>query len=122
MSNKFFKEFQGFNPDELVAYSNDPMDVQNVNVDSDATIQRGMLLASPTFFGTYHLATAADVGKVLRIARDDFTADSDCHVTQVYSSGRFHREKIITADSDTAPVELFESDLRRQDIRLTALK
>lgn len=112
----------GIKRDDLFSMSDQvPVFVRNVEIASDTTVQRGELLAATDPQGEYHLANATDAAANNRwygIAVEDFEADSDHTVTQCYLSGIFHEEKIITASSDTAPVKLFELELRRQHIWL----
>lgn len=113
--------FPGIEHDDLQAMSEQvPVFVRNVEIAEDAEIKRGMLMAATDPRGEYHLATAADAAgnSFFGIAIDDYKADSDHTITQCYISGIFHEEKIITADSDTAPIKLFELELRRQNIWL----
>ena len=97
-----------------------PVETKNVKVASDAVVTRGNILASATDDGTYSLATAADVGKSLVIAAENFIADSDNTVTTAYSAGKFNRNR-LTADTDTT-IATLETELRRQNIILTSLK
>lgn len=97
-----------------------PVETKNVTVASDTNIFRGSILASATDAGTYSLATAADTGKSLVIAAEDFVADSDNTVTTAYSAGKFNRERLI-ADTDTT-ITALETELRRQNIILTSIK
>lgn len=118
--------FPGIEHDDLQAMSEQvPVFVRNVEISSDTTISRGMLMAATDPRGEYHLANATDAAANNRfygIAIDDYKADSDHTITQCYISGIFHEEKIITADSDTAPIKLFELELRKQHIWLRKIQ
>ena len=116
---RFFGTRDGIKRDELMGGADGiPVSIRNVEVSSDTTIQRGMLLASATTFGVFAPATNSDTSKVLVIAEKDFTADSDLHVTQAYTSGKFNREKIILDGN----IDDFENELRKQNIILTSIK
>lgn len=116
---RFFGTRDGIKRDELMGGADGiPVSIRNVEVSSDTTIQRGMLLASATTFGVFAPATSSDTSKVLVIAEKDFTADSDLHVTQAYTSGKFNREKIILDGN----IDDFENELRKQNIILTSIK
>lgn len=121
-NGKYYGSWDGITRDELEAAGDGiPKFIRNIDVGSDTVVQRGMLMAATTPTGTYSLATAADTNKFLVIARDDFEADSDHTICQAFTMGRFHSNKIITASSDTAPVSLFEAELRKQGIHLVEL-
>lgn len=113
-------DFDGVKRDELFAGPEIDVSVWNVKVGSDATITRGMILAGDTINGTFAQATSSDTGKVLCIAADNFTADSDSTVTRAYGSGKFHREKLILPDGEN--VSTFEEPLRKVNIILAKLK
>ena len=112
----------GIKRDDLLSMSDQvPVFIRNIEIGTDTTVTRGMLMAATDPQGEYHLATASDAtlsNAFFGIAVNDYQADSDHSVTQCYISGIFHDSKIITADSDTAPVKLFELELRRQGIWL----
>lgn len=93
--------------------------IRNVTVAEDAEIKRGMILAADKTFGTYHLATASDVDKVLAVARDNFKASEGNVVTSAYTSGVFNRERLILAEG--ADIDDFEESLRKVDIHLTSI-
>lgn len=106
--------------DDLQAMSEQvPVFVRNIEIPSGTTVHRGELMATTDPRGDYHLATAADAtaGNVFfGIIINDFEADDDHTVTQIYISGIFHEEKIILADG--AKIADFELELRRQNIWL----
>ena len=116
----------GIKRDDLFSMSDQvPVFVRNIEIASDTTVTRGMLMAATDPQGEYHLATATDAtlgNAFFGIAVEDYQADSDHTVTQCYISGVFHDSKIITASSDTAPVKLFELELRRQHIWLRKIQ
>ena len=122
MSDKYSGEFKGFNPDELIGDTYEPLTVQNVKVGTTAEIKRGELLAGASATDTFKTATAADTSKVLVIARENFVADSECFVTSAYSNGVFNREKLVTGTSDTTVIDALELEMRRQGLRLTGLR
>lgn len=118
--------FPGITHDDLQSMVESlPVFVRNVEIASDTTIHRGDLLCATNPRGEYHLANATDAAATNRwygIAIDDYAADAEHYTTQIYISGVFHEEKINTASSDTAPISLFELELRRQMIYLRSLK
>lgn len=120
-NNRFFGTFKNIQPrDELFGGDDGiPVSKRNIDVAANATIERGMLLASATTFGTFAPAAATDTGKVYLIAAEDFTADSDHTVTQAYVSGKFNREKIKLDNS--LNIDDFEETLRRANIHLTSI-
>lgn len=99
-----------------------PIPIRNIEVGSDTVVYRGDLMAAATPAGVYSLATASDTGKYFVIARDNFTASSDSTITQAYTSGEFHAEKIRTSATDTSVLDALELELRRQNIHLTHIK
>ncbi len=118
---RFFGTRDGIKRDELMGGADGiPVSIRNIEVSTDTTIQRGMLLASATTFGVFAPATSSDTSKVLVIAENDFVADSDHTVTQAFTSGKFNREKIILDES--LNIDDFEVELRRQNIILTSIK
>ena len=117
---RFFGQHDGIKRDELCGGADAiPMSIRNIEVASDTTIQRGMLLGSPTTFGVFSQPADSDTSKVFVIAKEDFTANSDLKVTQAFSSGKFNREKIILDES--LNIDDFENELRRQNIILTSI-
>ena len=116
----FFSVHEGVARDELMGGADGiPVSIRNIEVASDTTIQRGMLLCSPSTFGVFSQPADSDTSKVFVIAEKDFTADSDLKVTQAFSSGKFNREKIILDES--LNIDDFENELRRQNIILTSI-
>ncbi len=122
MSDKYCGEFKGFNPDELIGDTYEPIITRNIEVGSNAEVKRGELLAASTPTGVYQTATAADTAKFLVVARDNFTADSDCKITTAYTSGVFNRERLVTGSTGTTVVDALEFSLRQQNIFLTGLR
>ncbi len=123
MGNYFFTT-SGIQRDELQAGSEIPVDIWNINVGASAVIERGMLLGASSIDGTFDVVgSASDLNKVFVIARDDFIAggESAC-VTQAYSSGVFHREKIKLGGDSTLTTLPFENALRMQGIHLRHLE
>ena len=118
--SKYFGTFKDIQPrDELFGGGDGiPVSKRNIEVGSDTTIQRGMLLGSAESFGTFSAASSDSA--VLVIAAEDFVADSDHTVTQAYTSGKFNREKIKL--SAGLNIDSFEEVLRREDIILTSIK
>ena len=120
MMGNFYGEFKNtVTRDELQAAGDGiPIFTRNFEVASDCTVQRGMLMAAATPTGVYSLATAADKDKYFVIAREDFEPDAEHLITQGYSMGRFHSNKIITASTDTSVLDALQLELRRQNIHL----
>lgn len=116
---RFFGKRDGIVRDELCGGAEQLMSIRNIEVASDTTIQRGMLLGSATTFGVFAPATDTST-KVFVIAEKDFTADSDHTVTQAYTSGKFNREKIVLDES--LNIDDFEEQLRKVNIILTTIK
>lgn len=118
---KFFGTRDGIKRDELCGGADGiPMSIRNIEVGSDTTIQRGMLLSSATTFGVFAPVADTDTSKVFVIAEKDFQADSDHTVTQAYTSGKFNREKIILDES--LNIDNYEETLRKENIILTSIK
>ena len=121
--SKYYNEVSGVERDELQAGTAYPVDVWNVNVGASAVIERGMLLAANGLTGTWsQVAASTDATKIMGIATTDFTADADHTVTQVYAGGTFNREKIILGGASTLTVDVFEPELRKQNIHLRHLR
>ena len=101
--------------DELLAGPEESTMLVNVEVDSGTALLRGTILAGEVG-GKYAPVTSADTAKDLVIVAEDF--ESDATAVSAYSAGKFHREKLIHE------VELkdFETEMRRQNLILTALK
>ena len=117
---RFFGVRDGIKRDELCGGAEQLMSIRNIEVASDTSIQRGMLLSSDSTFGIFSQPTDSDTSKVFVIAEKDFTADSDSQVTQVYTSGKFNREKIIL--NEGLNIDDFEEVLRKENIILTSIK
>ena len=122
MPKKYFGSFKLDNRDELVGDTYKELIRFNINVSSDTTLQRGMLLSADSFEGNFKLVDSTDTGKVFAVALDNFTADSDNTVTQAYTSGVFNREKIITAATDSSILNALTPELRKQNIHFTSIK
>ena len=116
---RFFGQHDGIKRDELCGGAEQLMSIRNIEVASDTTIQRGMLLSSATTFGVFEPADS-DTAKVFVVAEKDFTADSDHTVTQAYTSGKFNREKILL--NEGLNIDDYEEPLRKVDIYLTSIK
>ena len=119
MSNKYcFNVNMGQEWDDLFAGPEIKVMNRNVKVANDAKIERGMLLADNG--GVATPVTASDTDKPLFIASEDFEAGSDTGVvTMVYTSGRFHRDKIKVGEG--VDINDFEEPLRKVNIELTGL-
>ena len=119
MSNKYcFNVDMGQEWDDLFAGPEIKVMNRNVKVANDAKIERGMLLAENG--GIAAPATAADTDTTLFIASENFEAGSDTGVvTMVYTSGRFHRDKIKVGEG--VDINNFEEPLRKVNIELTGL-
>ena len=115
---KYFEEYKGNrHADELVAGLEDVM-LENVQVTGEA--ERGTILCSDNA-GVYSaVSVAADAGKALAIAYEDFDAGTDATVATVYTSGKFHANKLKTGGE--VDVEDFKESLRRDNILLTTLQ
>jgi len=120
---EFLKQFNDcIKKDELIGGLSE-IQINNINVASDTTLQRGDLLAADNFQATFKLAAASDTSKAFAVAFKDFEASKDKTVTQAYVRGTFNREKLKVASSDTASVlATLEPALMRQEIFLTALR
>lgn len=117
---RFFGQHSGIVRDELCGGADAiPMSIRNIEVASDTTIQRGMLLGASSTFGVFAPVTDTST-KVFVIAEKDFTADSDHTVTQAYTSGKFNREKIVLDES--LNIDDFEEQLRKVNVILTTIK
>lgn len=121
---EYFATFDGIQRDELSGGTDASFQtIWNVNVGMSAAIERGMLLAADTPTGEFKLVSdASDAAKVLVVARDNFTADKEHTVTQVYASGKFNRERIIIGGTSALTIEPFEDQLRKSNIHLTSIK
>jgi len=112
--------FSGTKFDELIGDTYEPTITKNIEV--GAAVERGMLMAATAPTGVYSLATAADTGKSLVVAKENFEPTSDLTITQAYSRGVFNREKIITSASDTSVVDALELEMQRQGLYLTSIE
>lgn len=119
----YFWQQDGIQRDELHGGGDYiPTSIWNVNVGASAVIERGMLLGASSPTDEWSLVNSTtDTVKVLGIARDNFTADNDHTVTQVYASGKFNREKIILGGDSTLTLEPFEDTLRKSNIHVTSI-
>lgn len=124
MSKEYFGTFPGVVNEDLEAAGDGiPKFLNNINVASDATVTRGMLMAATSPGGTFSLASASDTNKYFAIARDDFEADSAHTVCQAWTMGRFHAPSVITTGgSDTTVLRTLEPELRKQNIHLVGLQ
>lgn len=124
MSNgNYYWSISGITRDELTGGGVIPVDIWNVNVGASAIIERGQLLCADSPTSTWSLASSTlDADKVLGIARDNFVADEDHTVTQIYSSGTFNRERIKLGGDSTLTIEPFVDKLRKSNIHLRHLK
>lgn len=119
----YFWTTDGIKRDDLHGGGVIPIDIWNVNVGASAVIERGMLLGGDSLGGEWSQITSeSDINKMFGIARDNFTADDEHTVTQVYSSGVFHREKIKLGGASTLTIEPFENELRKQNIHLRSIQ
>lgn len=121
--SEYFWETDGIDRDELSGGAEAPLTVWNVNVGASAVIERGQLLCADSPTDDFALVSSAgDASKVLGVAVSNFTADADHTVTQIYSSGKFNRERIILGGDSSLTLDTFENELRRQNIHLTSIK
>lgn len=122
--SEYFATIDGIERDELSGGADGiPQSVWNINVGARAVIQRGMLLCGDTATGEFKpVSSEADATKVLAIARDNFTADAEHTVTQVYASGKFNRERIILGGTSALTLEPFEDQMRKSNIHVTSIK
>lgn len=115
--------------DELLAGPEIPALTKNITLKKGTAYKRGMLITDPDNVtvgeGEAAATTAiqtASGGVADYVLKDDIDltdAEADTAGT-VYVSGRFNREKIVLAESDT--VEAHEAELRLRNILFTALK
>ncbi len=123
LSGNYFWQIDGIQRDELTGGGVQPVDIWNVNVGASAVIERGMLLGASSPLGEWSLVeSTADTLKVFGIARDNFTADDEHTVTQIYASGTFNRERIKLGGDSTLTLDPFENELRKQNLHLTHLE
>ena len=108
--------------DELLAGDEQGYSIRNVNVGASAVIERGQLLGASAFTADFELVDdLSDVNNILGIAAADFVADDEHTVTQIYTRGIFHRERIKLGGASTFTIEPFEQELRKQNIHLRGL-
>mgnify|MGYP002627492483 CR=1 FL=1 len=110
--------------DELLAGPEIQVLTKNIKLQSGTAYKRGMLISLVKTEGE---AAAAEIGKQTatgEVAEYVLMRDADATeaetVGTVYIKGRFNREKIVLAESDT--VEAHEAELRLRNIYFTALK
>ncbi|MBO4780496.1 MAG: hypothetical protein J5497_07665 [Selenomonadaceae bacterium] len=119
----YFWSISGIQRDELAGSPGVLQDIWNVPVGASAVIERGMLLCADSPTAEWAQVTSTvDAAKVLGIARDNFTADNDHDVTQVYASGTFNRERIKLGGGSSLTIEPFVKPLKEQGIRLTHIE
>ena len=119
---KYVDTVPGWSADELLADTNFPVEIYNVNVGSSASISRGDLICAGSMSGVFApVSSASDATKVLLIAADDFVADSLSTVTRAYSSGVFNREKIKFGGASLT-TEPLEAEMRKQNLHLRGLQ
>ena len=115
--------------DELLAGPEVGVLTKNILLKKGKAYKRGLLITDPANItvgdgepaATAAIQTAAGgtADYVLMNDLDISAADADA-VGTVYVKGRFNREKIVLAESDT--VEAHEAELRLRNIYFTALK
>ena len=121
--SEYFWQTDGIERDELSGGPEAPLTVWNINVGASAVIERGQLLCADSPTDEFALVSSSgDASKVLGVAVADFVADADHTVTQIYSSGKFNRERIKIGGDSSLTLETFENELRRQNIHLTSIK
>ena len=119
---KYVESCNGWSEDALLAGTEQPISIYNVNVGASATLSRGDLICAGSMSGVFApVGSASDATKVLMIAADDFVADSLSTVTRAYASGVFNREKISFGGASLT-TEPFEAEMRKQNLHLTSLK
>lgn len=120
----YFWEIDGIQRDELAGGGDGiPQEIWNVNVGASAVIERGMLLGGSSMGGEFSQVTsAADATKILGIAVENFTADAEHTVTQIYASGKFNRERIKLGGASTLTLEPFENEMRKQNLHVTSIQ
>ena len=120
---KYIATVDGWEEDALLAGTEQPISIYNVNVGASATLSRGDLICAGSMSGVFApVSSASDASKVLCIAADDFVADSLSTVTQAYASGKFNREKITFGSNSSVDLADFEQEMRKQNLHLTSLK
>lgn len=100
--------------DGLLAGGGVPCLTKNVAIEKGTAMKKGTLLT--TTEGTAAATAKSGVADCI-LAQD---VDANATVATVYIAGRFHRNKLIAATSDT--VAAHEEELRGKGIYLTVLK
>ena len=104
--------------DELIGGSEIPILNANVTLKGGDAMKRGTLLSIGSD-STVSMTTAGQTADY--ILQYDVPATTETTIIgTVFTSGRFNREKIITASVDS--VEAHEQELRLRNIHLTSLK
>lgn len=118
----YFWKIDGISRDELSGGGDGiPQEIINVNVGASAAIERGMLMCGASYGGTFaQVSSSADASKILGIAVNDFDADADHTVTQIYTSGKYNLEKIGCPSG--VNIEDFIDPLRKSNIHVTSIK
>lgn len=112
----------GWTEDGLLAGPEFPVMTWQVDVEEDAEIKRGELLCGTSASAAFvPVTSAADAQKYLVIAAQDFTADADHTVAEVYVSGLFNREKIILGGA-SLELDPFVNEMRKQNLHVKSLK
>ena len=104
--------------DELIGGSEIPILNANVTLKGGDAMKRGTLLS----IGSDSTVAMTAAGQTADyILQNDVPATIETTIVgTVFTSGRFNREKIITASGDS--VEAHEQELRLRNIHLTSLK
>ena len=106
--------------DELIGGSEIPILNANVTISGGEALKRGTLLSIESD-GTVTKATSGKLADYILEYDVEAPVSSDTVVIgTVFTSGRFNREKIITAENDS--VENHEQELRLRNIHLTNLE
>lgn len=106
--------------DELIGGSEIPILNANVTVSGGQALKRGTLM-SINSDSTVSMTTSGQVADyVLQYDVEEPVGSDTSVIGTVFTSGRFNREKIITASGDS--VEAHEQELRLRNIHLTSLK
>ena len=114
---KYLETAEAWHEDGLIGGTHEAIELHNISLTSGASVTRGDILCQDSL-GTWSQASvAADAGKPLCIAAEDFIADTVSAVTQGYFAGVMNRDKVMVGGA--ASVNDFEQSLRTQNIRLT---
>ena len=106
--------------DELIGGTEIPILNANVTISGTETLKRGTLM-SINNDSTVSMTTTGQIADYVLQYDVEAPLSSDTVVVgTVFTSGRFNREKIITAENDK--VENHEQELRLRNIHLTSLK